>query len=120
MCEDDLWALPGDSAAMEGGIVPLAVFEGALKGNSPGSLVYKGSPVGADRMILGAPLEVDDVCNSSVSFALSPTRSGERSRRGSFPSAAVCVVARGLRPIGDTSDSGVSAMFGGWNEDSRW
>jgi hypothetical protein len=57
--------------------VPIAVELAALKGNSPGSLGDRGEPVGAERMILGARLEGEGTCISSVSFALRPIRSGD-------------------------------------------
>jgi hypothetical protein len=115
MCEDALWALTGESAVTTGGTVPFAGPAAAWKGNSPGSFVDvdvdKGEPVGADRMILGPPFDGEvGMCISSVSRAFRPTRRGDRSRRGSLPSAAVGATAREPRPIGEASDSGVSAM----------
>jgi hypothetical protein len=58
-------------------LAPFAVA-GALKGNSLGSCVDRGEPVGAERMILGAPLR--EPCMSCVSFAACPARSGDLER----------------------------------------
>jgi hypothetical protein len=130
ICEDALWALTGESAVTTWGTVPFAELAAAWKGNSPGSFVVvvvdNGEPVGAERMILGPPFDGEvGMCISSVSCAFSPTRRGDRSRRGSLPSAAVGATARELRPIGEPSDSGVSAMSlvgegSGLMGDGRW
>jgi hypothetical protein len=93
MCDEGLWALTCESVPMVGGTAPLAVVGDAWKGNSPGSLALKGEPVGADRMILGPPLAGEGMYISSVSFALSPTRNGDKRRKGSFSSPAVGATA---------------------------
>jgi hypothetical protein len=61
-------------------------------------------------MILGARLEGEGMCISSVSLALRPTRSGDSTRRCSCLPSAVWVVSRGARPMDEPSDSDVSAM----------
>jgi hypothetical protein len=69
MCDEGFVARMGASVVPRGILAPFA-FTGALKGNSPASLVDKGEPVGADRMILGAPSEGAGLCMSCVSFRL--------------------------------------------------
>jgi hypothetical protein len=101
MCEEGLGARMGTSAASRG-MLPALVFVGALKGNSPASLVDKGEPVGADRMILGAPSEGEGLCMSCVSFLVCPNASGGSSRPESsvLPDTAGDL-DRGLRAMGE-------------------
>lgn len=102
MCEDGFGARKGTSVASTP--APLGAEAGAWKGNSAGSLADMGDAVGADRMILGAPLEGDGMWISSVSLALCPSRSGERIRR---PSSLPFTTGRAM---GETLESGESAM----------
>jgi hypothetical protein len=85
-------------------MLPPLAFAGALKGNSPASLVDKGEPVGADRIILGAPSEGEGLCISCVSFLGCPKLSGDSSRPDSsvLPDTAGDL-ERGLRALGETS-----------------
>jgi hypothetical protein len=85
-------------------MLPPFAFAGTLKGNSPVSLVDKGEPVGADRMILGAPSEGDGLCISCVSFLGWPAAGGDSSRPDSsvLPDTAGDL-DRGRRAVSETS-----------------
>ena len=105
MCEEGFAARMGNSAGSVG-ILPSFAFAGEWKGNSAGSLLLdSGEPVGAERMILGAPSEGGGLWMSCVSFLDCPNRSGDSSR----PDSSVLLdtagdLDRGLRAMGDTSE----------------
>lgn len=89
----------GDSGAAVGACghstAPFVVVEAAWKGNSPGSWGANGEPVGADRMIVGATFEGEGMCISSVSFAVRPTRSGDRA----WGASGLPFVIRDIAPV---------------------
>lgn len=103
MCEEGFGARRGTSADSTGtGMLPPLAFAGTWKGNSPASLLEMGEPVGAERMILGAPSEGEGLCMSCVSFLGCPRLSGDSSRPDSsvLPDTAGDR-ERGLRVVGE-------------------
>ena len=101
MCDEGFVARMGASVVPRGILAPFA-FTGALKGNSPASLVDKGEPVGADRMILGAPSEGAGLCMSCVSFRAWPAPRGGSSRpESSVRPETAGDLDRGLRAMGE-------------------
>ena len=110
MCEEGFAARTGASASGSGGMLAPFAVAGALKGNSPGSCADSGEPVGAERIILGAPFE--EWCMSRVSFIACSARSGDNIRPGSsVPLDTAGDLDRGLRVMGETSDLLEPAMM---------
>jgi hypothetical protein len=109
VCEEGFDVRIGTSLSGSVGILAPFAVDGELKGNSPGSFGDRGEPVGAERMILGAPFE--GLYMSCVSFAVCPARSGDNILPGSSgPLDTAGDLDRGLRVIGETSEFVEPAM----------
>ena len=92
-----------------------------VKGNSSGSSDAKGSPVGAERVITGAPLRwLAAAClmpSTETGFRNEEPRKGKRMRAASAGFSRV----DGVVAIGEAPDSGVSTMLAGlWRGGKGW